>query len=339
MRAMVLDVPGEPLRVAEMRVPEPGEGRVLLRVHCCAVCRTDLHVVDGELPDPRLPLVPGHQIVGTVERLGERTDSFTVGERVGVPWLGWTDGECRYCLSGRENLCENARFTGYQIDGGYAEYAVADARFCFPFPEGFPDLQAAPLLCAGLIGHRSLRFTGDAERLGLYGFGASAHIVAQVAAHEGRRIFAFTSPHDEEAQEFARELGAEWAGSSEEAPPEELDAAIIFAPVGALVPAALRAVARGGTVVCAGIHVSDIPSFPYEILWGERSVRSVANLTRQDGLDFLALAPEIPVRTEVMPLPLEEANEALAALRDGKVRGAAVLVSRNAEVLTSEGEA
>jgi propanol-preferring alcohol dehydrogenase len=336
---MVLDVPGEPLRVAEMRVPEPGEGRVLLRVHCCAVCRTDLHVVDGELPDPRLPLVPGHQIVGTVERLGERTDSFTVGERVGVPWLGWTDGECRYCLSGRENLCENARFTGYQIDGGYAEYAVADARFCFPFPEGFPDLQAAPLLCAGLIGHRSLRFTGDAERLGLYGFGASAHIVAQVAAHEGRRIFAFTSPHDEEAQEFARELGAEWAGSSEEAPPEELDAAIIFAPVGALVPAALRAVARGGTVVCAGIHMSDIPSFPYEILWGERSVRSVANLTRQDGLDFLALAPEIPVRTEVMPLPLEEANEALAALRDGKVRGAAVLVSRNAEVLTSEGEA
>jgi alcohol dehydrogenase, propanol-preferring len=339
VRAMVLDVPGEPLRVAEMRVPEPGEGRVLLRVHCCAVCRTDLHVVDGELPDPRLPLVPGHQIVGTVERLGERTDSFTVGERVGVPWLGWTDGECRYCLSGRENLCENARFTGYQIDGGYAEYAVADARFCFPFPEGFPDLQAAPLLCAGLIGHRSLRFTGDAERLGLYGFGASAHIVAQVAAHEGRRIFAFTSPHDEEAQEFARELGAEWAGSSEEAPPEELDAAIIFAPVGALVPAALRAVARGGTVVCAGIHMSDIPSFPYEILWGERSVRSVANLTRQDGLDFLALAPEIPVRTEVMPLPLEEANEALAALRDGKVRGAAVLVSRNAEVLTSEGEA
>jgi alcohol dehydrogenase, propanol-preferring len=290
------------------------------------VCRTDLHVVDGELPDPRLPLVPGHQIVGTVEKLGERTDSFTRGERVGVPWLGWTDGECRYCLSGRENLCENARFTGYQIDGGYAEYAVADARFCFPIPDGFPDLQAAPLLCAGLIGHRSLRFAGDAEKLGLFGFGASAHIVAQVAAHEGRRIFAFTSPHDEEAQEFARELGAEWAGSSKEAPPEELDAAIIFAPVGALVPAALRAVARGGTVVCAGIHMSDIPSFPYGILWGERSVRSVANLTRQDGLDFLALAPEIPVRTEVMPFPLEEANEALAALRGGKVRGAAVLV-------------
>ena len=326
MRAMILDVPGEPLRVAEVASPEPGEGQVLLRVHCCAVCRTDLHVVDGELPDPRLPLIPGHQIVGTVERIGEHTDGFTVGERVGVPWLGWTDGECRYCLSGRENLCENARFTGYQIDGGYAEYALADGRFCFSIPESFPDLQAAPLLCAGLIGHRSLRFAGDAERLGLYGFGASAHIVAQVAAHEGRRVFAFTRPGDEEAQEFARELGAEWAGSSEEAPPEELDAAIIFAPVGALVPAALRAVARGGTVVCAGIHMSDIPSFSYDLLWEERSVRSVANLTRQDGLDFLALAPEVPVRTEVMPFPLEAANEALEALRGGRVRGAAVLV-------------
>jgi alcohol dehydrogenase, propanol-preferring len=326
VRAMILDVPGEPLRVAEVAMPEPGEGQVLLRVHCCAVCRTDLHVVDGELPDPRLPLILGHQIVGTVERIGEHADSFAVGERIGVPWLGWTDGECRYCLSGRENLCENARFTGYQIDGGYAEYAIADGRFCFPIPEGFPDLQAAPLLCAGLIGYRSLRFAGDAERLGLYGFGASAHIVAQVAAHEGRRIFAFTSPKDEEAQEFARGLGAEWAGSSEESPPEELDAAIIFAPVGALVPAALRAVARGGTVVCAGIHMSDIPSFPYEILWGERSVRSVANLTRQDGLDFLALAPEVPVRTEVVSFPLEEANEALEALRGGRVRGAAVLV-------------
>jgi alcohol dehydrogenase, propanol-preferring len=323
---MILDVPGEPLRVAEVPSPEPGEGQVLLRVHCCAVCRTDLHVVDGELPDPRLPLIPGHQIVGTVERIGHHTDGFTVGERVGVPWLGWTDGECRYCLSGRENLCENARFTGYQIDGGYAEYALADGRFCFSIPESFPDLQAAPLLCAGLIGHRSLRFAGDAERLGLYGFGASAHIVAQVAAHEGRRVFAFTRPKDEEAQEFARELGAEWAGSSEEAPPEELDAAIIFAPVGALVPAALRAVARAGTVVCAGIHMSEIPSFSYDLLWEERSVRSVANLTRQDGLDFLALAPEVPVRTEVMPFPLEEANEALEALRGGGVRGAAVLV-------------
>ena len=326
MRAMILDVPGEPLRVAEVPVPEPGEGQVLLRVHCCAVCRTDLHVVDGELPHPRLPLIPGHQIVGTVEKIGEHAGRFTVGDRVGVPWLGWTDGECRYCLSGRENLCENARFTGYQIDGGYAEYALADGRFCFSIPESFPDLQAAPLLCAGLIGHRSLRFAGDAERLGLYGFGASAHIVAQVAAHEGRRVFAFTRPGDEEAKEFARELGAEWAGSSEEAPPEELDAAIIFAPVGALVPAALRAVARGGTGVCAGIHMSDIPSFSYDLLWEERSVRSVANLTRQDGLDFLALAPEVPVRTEVMPFPLEAANEALEALRGGRVRGAAVLV-------------
>jgi alcohol dehydrogenase, propanol-preferring len=326
MRAMILDVPGEPLRVAEVATPEPGEGQVLLRVHCCAVCRTDLHVVDGELPDPRLPLIPGHQIVGTVERIGDHVDSFTLGERVGVPWLGWTDGECRYCLSGRENLCENARFTGYQIDGGYAGYAIADGRFCFRIPEDFPDLQAAPLLCAGLIGYRSLRFAGDAERLGLYGFGASAHIVAQVAAHEGRRVFAFTRPKDEEAQEFARGLGAEWAGSSEEAPPEELDAAIIFAPVGALVPAALRAVARGGTVVCAGIHMSEIPSFSYDLLWEERSVRSVANLTRQDGLDFLALASEVPVRTEIVPFPLEEANEALGALRGGRVRGAAVLV-------------
>src|ERR687892_141629 len=308
---MILDVPGEPLRVAEVASPQPGEGQVLLRVHCCAVCRTDLHVVDGELPDPRLPLIPGHQIVGTVERIGEHTDGFTVGERVGVPWLGWTDGECRYCLSGRENLCENARFTGYQIDGGYAEYALADGRFCFSIPESYPDLQAAPLLCAGLIGHRSLRFAGDAERLGLYGFGASAHIVAQVAAYEGRRVFAFTRPEDEEAQEFA----------------EELDAAIIFAPVGALVPAALRAVARGGTVICAGIHMSEIPSFSYDLLWEERSVRSVANLTRQDGLDFLALAPEVPVRTEVMPFPLEAANEALEALRGGRVRGAAVLVA------------
>jgi propanol-preferring alcohol dehydrogenase len=326
MRAMLLEASGEPLRAAEVAVPEPGAGQVLLRVHCCAVCRTDLHVVDGELPDPKLPLVPGHQIVGTVERTGEQAGGFTAGDRVGVPWLGWTDGECRYCLAGRENLCENARFTGYQIDGGYAEYAVADARFCFPIPEDFPDLQAAPLLCAGLIGHRSLRFAGDAQKLGLYGFGASAHIVAQVAVHEGRRIFAFTSQGDEEAQGFARELGAEWAGSSQEAPPEELDAAIIFAPVGALVPAALRAVARGGTVVCAGIHMSDIPTFPYEILWGERSVRSVANLTRQDGLEFLSLVPEIPVRTEVVPFPLDEANEALRTLRSGRIRGAAVLV-------------
>jgi propanol-preferring alcohol dehydrogenase len=325
--AMILDRPGEPLRAIEVPVPEPGVGQILLRVRCCAVCRTDLHVVDGELPDPKLPLIPGHQIVGVVERVGEHTGGFAVGDRVGVPWLGWTDGECRYCLSGRENLCENARFTGYQIDGGYAEHAVADVRFCFPIPNGYPDLQAAPLLCAGLIGHRSLRLASGAERLGLYGFGASAHIVAQVAAHEGRRIFAFTSPGDEEAQEFAIELGAEWAGSSEEPPPEELDAAIIFAPVGALVPAALRAVAKGGTVVCAGIYMSDIPSFPYDILWGERSVRSVANLTRQDGLEFLTLAPQVPVKTEVMQFALEDANEALKTLREGHVRGAAVLIS------------
>lgn len=324
MRAMILDAPGEPLRAADVPVPEPGAGQVLLRVRACAVCRTDLHVVDGELPDPKLPLIPGHQIVGIVEQTGE--GDFKVGDRVGVPWLGWTDEECRYCLSGRENLCENARFTGYQIDGGYAEYAVADGRFCFPIPDGYPDLQAAPLLCAGLIGHRSLRFAGDAERLGLYGFGASAHIVAQVAVHQGRRVFAFTSPDDAEAQEFARELGAEWAGSSLEAPPEELDAAIIFAPVGALVPAALGAVARGGTVVCAGIHMSDIPSFSYDLLWGERSVHSVANLTRRDGHEFLALAPEVPVRTEVLPFALDQANEALDALRGGRVRGAAVLV-------------
>jgi len=324
---MILERRGEPLRGKEIPVSEPGAGQVLLRVRCCAVCRTDLHVVDGELPDPVLPLIPGHQIVGIVEQIGEHTDGFAVGDRVGVPWLGWTDGECRYCRSGRENLCENALFTGYQIDGGYAEYAVADARFCFPIPDGYPDLQAAPLLCAGLIGHRSLRFTGDAERLGLYGFGTSAHIVAQVAAHAGSRVFAFTSPNDDEAQEFARQLGAEWAGSSEESPPEELDAAIIFAPVGTLVPVALKAVARGGIVVCAGIHMSDIPAFPYNILWGERTLRSVANLTRQDGLEFLELAPQVPVRTRVTPFPLEEANEALNTLRDGRIRGAAVLVS------------
>jgi alcohol dehydrogenase, propanol-preferring len=325
MRAMVLDGVGEPLRVAEVPEPEPGSEEVLIRVHACAVCRTDLHVVDGELPDPKLPLIPGHQIVGTVERVGDRVERFAVGDRVGVPWLGYTDGSCRYCLAGRENLCDNARFTGYQRDGGYAGYAAADHRFCFPIPEGYPDLQAAPLLCAGLIGYRSLRATGDAERLGLYGFGASAHIIIQVAVHQGRKVFAFTRDGDEEGQSFARRLGAAWAGGSFEAPPEELDAAIIFAPVGALVPAALRAVAKGGVVVCAGIHMSDIPSFPYEILWGERVVRSVANLTRKDGEEFLALAPEVPVHTEAVPFPLEEANEALKALREGEIRGAAVL--------------
>jgi propanol-preferring alcohol dehydrogenase len=326
MRAMVLDVPGEPLRAAEVPEPEPGSEEVLIRVHACAVCRTDLHVVDGELPDPKLPLIPGHQIVGTVERVGERVERFAVGDRIGVPWLGHTDGTCRYCLAGRENLCDEARFTGYQMDGGYAGYATADHRFCFPIPAGYPDLQAAPLLCAGLIGYRSLRMTEDAGRLGLYGFGASAHIIAQVASHQGRRVFAFTSPGSEEGQRFARELGAVWAGGSDEPPPEELDAAIIFAPVGTLVPVALRAVAKGGVVVCAGIHMSDIPSFPYEILWGERVLRSVANLTRSDGEEFLALAPELQVRTQVRSFPLGEANEAIAALRGGEIRGAAVLV-------------
>ena len=323
---MVLDSPGKPLAVAGMPQPEPGEEQVLVRVHACAVCRTDLHVVDGELPDPKLPLIPGHQIVGTVERTGGRVDRFAAGDRVGVPWLGYTDGACRYCLSQRENLCDNARFTGYQIDGGYAEYAVADHRYCFPIPDGYSDLQAAPLLCAGLIGYRSLRATGEAERLGLYGFGSSAHIIIQVAVHQGREVFAFTRDGDEEGQGFARELGAAWAGGSSGSPPEELDAAIIFAPVGALVPAALRAVGKGGIVVCAGIHMSDIPSFPYEILWGERVVRSVANLTRKDGEEFLSLAPEVPVHTEVVPFPLEEANEAIEVVRGGRIRGAAVLV-------------
>lgn len=283
--------------------------------------------MDGELPEPKLPLVPGHQIVGTVAAVAPGAERFGPGDRVGVPWLGWTCGECRYCRSGRENLCDRARFTGYRIDGGFAEYAVADQRFCFPIPSGYPDLQAAPLLCAGLIGYRSLSMTGDAERLGLYGFGAAAHIVAQVARYQGRRVFAFTRGGDEEAQRFALELGAEWAGDALGSPPEELDAAIIFAPAGELVPAALRAVAKGGTVVCGGIHMSDIPSFPYRFLWGERVVRSVANLTRRDGEEFMSLAPRVPVRTEVEPYPLEQANEALERLRSGRVRGAAVLVT------------
>jgi propanol-preferring alcohol dehydrogenase len=319
---MVLERPGEPLREAEVPAPEPKPGQVLVEVAACGVCRTDLHVVDGELPDPKLPLVPGHQVVGRVVEAGER---LAAGDRVGIPWLGWTCGECRYCLSGRENLCDRARFTGYQLDGGYAELIAADERFCFPLPEGDDDLQAAPLLCAGLIGYRSLRLAGDAERLGLYGFGASAHIVAQVARHEGRRVFAFTRAGDEQAQALARELGAEWAGDAAGPAPEELDAAIIFAPAGELVPAALAAVAKGGTVVCAGIHMTDVPSFPYELLWGERVLRSVANLTRRDGEEFLALAPRVPVRTEVEAYPLAEANEALARLRAGEIRGAAVL--------------
>jgi alcohol dehydrogenase, propanol-preferring len=322
VRAMVLDSAGTPLREAELPAPEPGPGQVVVAVDACGVCRTDLHVVDGELPDPKLPLVPGHQIVGRVVEPGER---FAAGARIGIPWLGWTDGECRYCLSGRENLCGRARFTGYHLDGGYAELVAADERFCFTVPEGYEDLQAAPLLCAGLIGYRSLRLAGDAERLGLYGFGASAHIVTQVARHEGRRVFAFTRAGDTETQAFALSLGAEWAGDASQRPPEELDAAIIFAPVGELVPAALAAVAKGGSVVCAGIHMSDIPSFPYELLWGERVVRSAANLTRRDGEEFLLLAPRVPVRTEVEAFPLAAANEALARLRAGELRGAAVL--------------
>jgi propanol-preferring alcohol dehydrogenase len=327
MRAMVLDAPGRPLRPATVPVPVPGAGQVLLRVHACGVCRTDLHVVDDELPRPKLPLIPGHQIAGSVAARGAGVERFQVGERVGVPWLGWTDGTCRYCRSERENLCDAARFTGYDIDGGYAQYAVADARFCFPIPAGYPDEQAAPLLCAGLIGYRALRMTGDARRVALYGFGAAAHIVIQVARHEGRAVYAFTRPGDSATQAFARGLGAIWAGASDERPPEEIDAAIIFAPAGELVPVALRAVAKGGTVVCAGIHMSDIPSFPYAILWEERGLRSVANLTRRDGDEFLALAPRIPIRTDVTLYPLEEANRALDDLRHGRFDGAAVLTT------------
>ncbi|HLQ22610.1 MAG TPA: zinc-dependent alcohol dehydrogenase family protein [Gemmatimonadales bacterium] len=325
MQAMVLDAPGRPLRAAELPRPEPGPGQVLLSVRACGVCRTDLHVVDGDLPEPKLPLILGHEIVGTVAALGPGVAQPLAGDRVGVPWLGWTCGSCGFCRAARENLCERARFTGYQLDGGYAEYAVADARYVFPLPDGYGDLEAAPLLCAGLIGYRSLVAAGDGVRLGIYGFGAAAHIVAQVARHQGRRVFAFTRPGDAEAQRFARGLGAEWAGGSDAAPPEPLDAAIIFAPVGRLVPAALRAVAKGGTVVCAGIHMTEIPAMPYELLWGERVVRSVANLTRRDGEEFLKLAPSVPVRTTVEPFPLRRANEALERLRQGNVQGAAVL--------------
>ncbi len=325
MQAMILEAPHRPLRVVEMARPQPGPTQLGVRVHACAVCRTDLHVVDGELTAPKLPLIPGHQIVGTVEEAGSQTTRFPPGSRVGIPWLGWTCGECRYCRSGRENLCVEARFTGYQIDGGYAEYTIAEERFCFPIPEGYPDLQAAPLLCAGLIGFRSYRMIGDAERVGFYGFGAAAHILVQVACHEGRQVYAFTRPGDASGQKFALHLGAVWAGDPSQAAPEWLDAAIIFAPAGELLPAALRAVVRGGTVVCAGIHMSDIPSFPYEILWGERQIRSVANLTRRDGEEFLKLAPTIPIHTTVESFPLTAANEALAALRSGAVHGSAVL--------------
>jgi propanol-preferring alcohol dehydrogenase len=325
VRAMILERAGEPLRLTELPDPVAGPGQVLIRVHACGVCRTDLHIFDGELAEPKLPLVLGHQIVGTVVAAGEGAERFAPGERVGVPWLGWTDGECRYCRGGRENLCDNARFTGYDSDGGYAELTVADERFCFPIPADYPDEQAAPLLCAGLIGYRALRLVGEAERIGFYGFGASAHILCQVAVDEGRRVFAFTREGDEETQAFARELGAEWAGSSEEAPPEQLDGAIVFAALGALMPAALRASAKGARVISAGIHMSDIPSFPYEIFWEERSLGSVANLTRADGEEFMALAPAVPVRTEVTTYPLEDANSALEDLRAGRFRGAAVL--------------
>ena len=328
MRAMILDAPGRPLRPDDRTAPSPSAGQVAVRVRACGVCRTDLHVVEGDLTEPRLPLVPGHQIVGEVLALGEGVadPTLAVGRRVGIPWLGGTCGSCADCRSGRENLCEDAVFTGYTVDGGFAEVAVANAGFCFPLPSDLPDEQAAPLLCAGLIGYRALRMTGDAERLGFYGFGAAAHILAQVARFEGRKVYAFTRPGDTAAQDFARELGAAWAGSSDDEPPRPLDAAIVFASVGALVPAALANVRKGGTVVCAGIHMSDIPSFPYSLLWGERQVRSVANLTRRDGDEFLALAPRVPVRTEVHTYPLERANEALDDLRHGRFTGAAVLV-------------
>jgi alcohol dehydrogenase, propanol-preferring len=323
MRALVLDAPRTPLRATELPDPVPAHGQVLLRVSACGVCRTDLHIVDGDLEHPKRPLVPGHQIVGEVVSGGDR---FEPGSRVGVPWLGWTCGECRFCLAGTENLCDRARFTGYDVDGGYAELTVADERFCFPIPDGYPDDRAAPLLCAGLIGYRALRLAGDAAKIGLYGFGASAHIICQVAVAQGRTVYAGTRAGDDETQEFARSLGAAWAGDALTGPPDELDAVIVFAPVGELVPAALGHIRKGGSVVCAGIHMSDIPSFPYESLWGERVIRSVANLTRADGEEFLAVAPTIPVRAEVETFRLEDANDALDRLRQGELRGSAVLV-------------
>jgi propanol-preferring alcohol dehydrogenase len=323
---MILDAPGKRLRLADVSEPKPGPGELLIHVTCCGLCRTDLHVVDGELTNPKLPIIPGHQIVGTVLQTGQQAKRFKQGERVGVPWLGGSCGKCRFCISGRENLCDHARYTGYQIDGGFAEMCVADERFCFPIPEGYPDLQAAPLLCAGLIGYRAYRMAGEGKRLGFYGFGAAAHILIQVAKYHGREVYAFSKPGDIEAQQFAKSLGSVWAGGSDETPPEILDAAIIFAPAGELVPVALKSVAKGGTVVCAGIYMSDIPSFPYSILWEERVVRSVANLTRKDGEEFLALAPKVPVRTEVHPYPLEKVNEALDDLRAGRFTGAAVIV-------------
>ncbi len=326
MRAMVLESQKSPLKLKDVPDPAPKDGQLLIDVHVCGVCRTDLHVVDGDLTEPKLPLIPGHQIVGTVIDAGKGSGTFKKGDRVGVPWLGYSCGKCRFCTEGRENLCDHARYTGYQIDGGFAEKCVADERFCFPIPEGYHDLQAAPLLCAGLIGYRSYRMTGDAHRLGFYGFGAAAHILIQVARYHGREVYAFTREGDTESQEFARRLGAVWSGASSDKPPEKLDAAIIFAPVGELVPAALRATVKGGIVVCAGIHMSDIPSFPYSILREERVVRSVANLTREDGDEFMDLAPRVPVKTEVHPYPLEKTNDALDDLRHGRFTGAAVIV-------------
>jgi propanol-preferring alcohol dehydrogenase len=328
MRAMLLTAPGQALESREAPRPSPGEEQVLIRVHACGVCRTDLHVVDGDLQNPRLPLIPGHEIVGSVVSAGARVKNFKAGDRVGVPWLGRTCGACAFCVSGRENLCERAAFTGYRIDGGYAEYTVADARYCFGIPEYYSDTEAAPLLCAGLIGYRSLVLAGPCGRLGLYGFGAAAHILIQIARHRNIEVYAFTRPGDHEGQQFARSLGAVWAGDCDRDPPEKLDAAILFAPVGALVPAALRAIRKGGTVICAGIHMSDIPAFPYSILWGERSLRSVANLTRRDGEEFFRIAPEVPVKTTVRLYPLESANQALSDLRNGRISGAAVLVPR-----------
>lgn len=327
MRAMMIEQVGKPLVLRELPMPVPAPGQVLVRVAACAVCRTDLHMLDGDLPDPKLPLIPGHEIVGRIAALGDGVHRFRANDRVGIPWLGWTCGECEFCLSGRENLCPSARFTGYHVDGGYAEYTVADERFCFRIPDAFDDVAAAPLLCAGLIGYRSLRKTGDSKRIGIYGFGAAAHIVTQVARYQGREVFAFTRQGDAVAQDFACRLGAVWAGASGDVPPQKLDAAIIFAPVGSLVPLALRAVAKGGCVVCGGIHMSDIPSFPYRDLWEERMLCSVANLTRKDGDDFFEIAPRVPVRTEIVKFGLDQANEALAQLRSGKLTGAAVLVN------------
>lgn len=326
MHAMVLDEPGQALNMRCLPCPQPGPDQLLVKIAACAVCRTDLHVVDGELPKPKLPIIPGHEIVGRVVSCGTNVPNFSIGERIGIPWLGWTCGQCRYCRSGHENLCESAKFTGYQIDGGYAEYTVADARYCFRIPDNYSDVEAAPLLCAGLIGYRALKMAGDAERIGIYGFGAAAHIVAQLLRYQGKKLFAFTRAGDTAAQDFAGRMGAMWVGGSDTIPPEELDAAIIFAPIGALVPAALRAIRPGGIVICGGIHMSDIPAFPYDILWREKRLVSVANLTRRDAEEFLALAPKVPIRVTTESLPLSQANTALTRLREGKLTGAAVLI-------------